>query len=30
MSQMQLRQLGFTYGACEAFTKKKERIQKFK
>ena len=30
MSEMQLRQPGFTYSACEPFTKNKERIQKFK
>ena len=30
MPEMQLRQPGFTYSACEAFTKNKERIQKFK
>ena len=27
---MHLRQPGFTYSACEPFTKNKERIQKFK
>ena len=27
---MDLKQPGFTYSACEAFTKNKERIQKFK
>ena len=27
---MQLKQPGFTYSACGPFTKKKERIQKFK
>ena len=27
---MHLRQLQFTYSACEPFTKNKERIQKFK
>ena len=27
---MHLRQLGFTYSACEQSTKTKERIQKFK
>ena len=27
---MHLRQLGFTYSACEPFTKNKERIHKFK
>ena len=30
MPEMQLRQPGFTYSACAAFTKNKERIQKFK
>ena len=30
MSEMHLRQLGFTYSACGPFTKNKERIQKFK
>ena len=30
MSEMHLRQPGFTYSACGPFTKKKERIQKFK
>ena len=30
MSEMQLRQPGFTYSACGPFTKSKERIQKFK
>ena len=29
MSEMHLKQLGFTYGACGPFTKNKERIQKF-
>ena len=29
MSEMHLSQLGFTYIACESFTKNKERIQKF-
>ena len=29
MPQMHLRQPGFTYSACEPFTKKKERIDKF-
>ena len=27
---MHLKQAGFTYSACGAFTKNKERIQKFK
>ena len=27
---MHLRQPGFTYSACQPFTKNKERIQKFK
>ena len=30
MSEMYLRQPGFTYSACGPFTKNKERIQKFK
>ena len=30
MPGMRLKQLGFTYSACGAFTKNKERIQKFK
>ena len=30
MSEMNLRQPGFTYSACGLFTKNKERIQKFK
>ena len=30
MPEMHLKQLGFTYSACGPFTKKKERIQKFK
>ena len=30
MPEMHLRQPGFTYSACRAFTKNKERIQKFK
>ena len=30
MSEMDLKQSGFTYSACEPFTKNKERIQKFK
>ena len=29
MSEMHLRQPGFTYSACGPFTKTKERIQKF-
>ena len=29
MSEMYLRQLGFTYSACGSSTKNKERIQKF-
>ena len=29
MSEMHLRQPGFTYSACEPFTKNKQRIQKF-
>ena len=28
--EMHLKQPGFTYSACERFTKNKERIQKFK
>ena len=28
MSEMHLRQPGFTYSACGSFTKNKERIQK--
>ena len=28
--EMHLRQPGFTYSACRPFTKKKERIEKFK
>ena len=28
--EMHLKQLGFTYSACESFAKNKERIQKFK
>ena len=28
--EMHLRQHGFTYSACGPFTKKKERIQKFR
>ena len=30
MSEMHLKQSGFTYSACGPFTKKKSRIQKFK
>ena len=30
MSEMHLKQTGFTYSACGPFTKNKERIQKFK
>ena len=30
MSDMHLKQQGFTYNACGSFTKNKERIQKFK
>ena len=30
MPEIHLRQPGFTYSACEPFTKNKERIQKFK
>ena len=30
MSEMHLRQPGFTYSACGSFTKNKERMQKFK
>ena len=30
MLEMHLKQLGFTYNACEPFTKNKEKIQKFK
>ena len=30
MPEMHLRQPQFTYGACGPFTKKKERIEKFK
>ena len=29
MPEIHLRQSGFTYSACELFTKNKERIQKF-
>ena len=30
MQEMHLRQPGFTYSACESFTKNKERIKKLK
>ena len=30
MPEMHLKQPGFTYSACEPFTKNKERIPKFK
>ena len=30
MPEIHLKQPGFTYSACEPFTKNKERIQKFK
>ena len=30
MSEMHLKQLGFTYSACGPFTKNKARIKKFK
>ena len=30
LPKMHLKQPGFTYSACEPFTKNKERIQKFK
>ena len=30
MREMHLKQPGFTYSTCGPFTKKKERIQKFK
>ena len=30
MPKVHLKQSGFTYSACRAFTKNKERIQKFK
>ena len=30
MPEMHLRQPGFTYSACGPFTRKKERVQKFK
>ena len=29
MPEMHLKQAGFTYSACEPFTKNKERIQKY-
>ena len=29
MPEMNIRQAGFTYGACGPFTKNKERIEKF-
>ena len=29
MPEMPLKQLGFIYSACDAFTKNKERIEKF-
>ena len=29
MPKMHLKQHGFTYNACESFTKNKERVQKF-
>ena len=29
MPEMHLKQHGFTYSACESFTKSKERIEKF-
>ena len=29
MSEMRLKQLGFTYSTCDPFSKNKERIQKF-
>ena len=29
MAEMHLKQLGFTYSACDPFTKNKERIEKF-
>ena len=29
MSEMHLKQSGFTYSACAPFTKNKERIEKF-
>ena len=29
MPEMHLKQIGFTYSACGAFTKNKERIEKF-
>ena len=30
ITEMHLQQPGFTYSACNTFTKNKERIQKFK
>ena len=30
MPEMHFREPGFTYGACETFTKNKERIQRFR
>ena len=30
MPELYLKQLGFTYSACELFTKRRERIQKFR
>ena len=30
MSEIHLKQPGFTYSACGSFTKNRERIQKFK
>ena len=30
MTEMHLRQLGFTYKACGPFTKNKEKVKKFK
>ena len=30
MPELHLKQLGFTYSACEPFTKHRERIQKYK
>ena len=29
MAEMHLKQLGFTYSACDPFTKNEERIEKF-
>ena len=29
MPEMHLKQLGFSYSACDSFTKNKERIQEF-